>query len=569
MVPCERLDDSWQVVVCDDSGNITGAGVLLGDKWVLTCAHLAGDVGARLKVQSVLCRPRWSRHARVRPDCWVSETDTQRGDLALLELASPVKCHKGARLRRAPVRDVAVRVRGFPDRDKIGACAEGRLTGAANGGEWVEIAPRADNRGQWVTAGFSGAGVVADASGDVIGIIMAVRGANPAVVAYMTPVETIIDYLPFVRQFAVGGSTRDPIFRRHSDRLTDATASGAATPREAAVDVALRQQIGRLFTGAWSGTAVVTGGDPDAGSPWLASLVATADPAVRRRISGAAIAQAPPGAVLDVGAIDLAIDAGGCSVERIRRRIAERFQFPDGDCADLVTRLLHHQPAPTLVIDRVDGAKDAAGLMASLVKPLAAAARRRGLRIVLGFAVAPPAGLRHEISLGPEPVTGTAGGPATADEVRRLITDLAYAEEELATLYAHVSDLVPAALVPRPGIAPWLRARHAIATSGHAPGGRPTAELALIGGRAGAAKADTVHRLGELRELGRTYGDLGHALENYRLKAERLFGSEDRRLGEFYGRTLKALRAVPFDRAAARAALEAYADAIARRERAA
>jgi Trypsin-like peptidase domain len=565
MVPCERLDDSWQVVVYDGGGNITGAGVLLDEKRVLTCAHVAAGIGESLRVESVLCRPPWCRRARVLPDCWVSESDTQRGDLALLELEAPVTCHRGARLRQAPVRDVAVRARGFPG-DKIGTCAKGRLAGAAKDGEWVEIHPRAHNRGQWVTHGFSGAGVAEDASGDVIGIIMAVRETNPAVVAYMMPVETVIDYLPLVRSFAVGGSTSDPIFASHSDHLTETAASGAASPREAAAEVTLRQEIGRLFTGAWSGTAVVTGSDPDAGSPWLARLVATAVPAVRRRIPDPTIAEAPPGAVLDVGAIDLAIDADGRSVEWIRRRIAERFRFPDGDCADLVTQLLDRQPEPTLVIDRVDGAKDAAELLAGLVAPLAAQARRRGLRVVLGFAAAPPAGLRHEISLGPEPVTGTVLGPATADEVGHLITELAYAEQELMTRDAGVSARVAGAPVLQPAIAPRLRVMYAIATSGHAPGGRPTTELALIGGRAETALGDTARQLGQLSELDRSYGGLCLAFRLYRERAERFFGAEDRQFGELHGRVREALRAVPCDLVAARAALDAYVDVLDRRK---
>jgi hypothetical protein len=236
MAPCERLDDSWQVVVCDDNGTIAGAGVLLDERRVLTCAHVVMDVGAqtpgangadaRLRVASVLCQPRWSTRARVLPDCWVSEHDTQRGDLALLELDTPVTCHHGARLRQAPVRDVAIRARGFPDGDKIGTSAEGRLAGATKDGEWVEIHARASNRAQWITRGFSGAGVAEDASGDVIGIIMAVREANPAVVAYMMPVETIIDYLPRVRSFAVGGSTSDP---KRRSRTRPATLAGCAS----------------------------------------------------------------------------------------------------------------------------------------------------------------------------------------------------------------------------------------------------------------------------------------------------------------------------------------------------
>jgi Trypsin-like peptidase domain len=575
MAPCERLDDSWQVVVCDDNGNIVGAGVLLDETRVLTCAHVILEVGGGSsgsdgrwpRVESVLCQPRWSMRARVLPDCWVSEHDTQRGDLALLELEEPVSCHRGATLRRAPVRGVEVRVRGFPDGDKIGTSAEGRLAGATKDGEWVEIHPQANNRAQWVTRGFSGAGVAEDASGDVVGIIIAVRAGNPTVVAYMMPVETIIDYLPRLRPQAVGGSTSDPIFSRDSDHVTDGSTGDGVSAGEAAADLALRQEIGRLFTGVWSGTAVVTGGDPDAGSPWLVRLVATADPVVRRRIPDAAIAEAPPGVVLGVGAIDLAIDAGGRPVEWIRRRIAERFQLPDGDCADLVGRLLRHQPRPTLVIDRVDGAQDPDGLVAELVAPIAAQARRRGLRLVLGFAGGPPATLRYEVSLGPEPVTGMAREPGVNEEVWRLIAELAAAEEELATWYARVSVRVADVPAPAPGIAARLRVRYAAATGESAPGGPPTGELTLIGGRARTARADTARRVDRLRELDRDHSDLGLTLKVYLERAERCFGAEDRQLSEIYGRARETLRARPCDLAVATTAVDAYVDAVRERER--
>lgn len=577
MTPCERRDDSWQVVIHFDNGKIAGAGVLLDNKkWVLTCAHVlqAGSpltprAAAELRplVESVVCRPRWSTPARVLPGHWIGVHDTQRGDLALLELDTPVTCHRGAALRQAPVRGVKVRMRGFPDGDKIGTSAEGQLAGATNGGEWVEIHPRGDNRAQWVTCGFSGAGVAEDTNGEVVGIIMAVREANSSVVAYMMPVETIVDYFPMLKN-ASGGRTSDPIFSRNSDHLAVVATDSIVSPGDAAADVALRQEIGRLFTGVWSGTAVITGGDPHAGSPWLVRLVATADPGVRRRISEAAIAQAPPGVVLGVGTIDLAIDASGQSVDWIRHRIADRFQLPVGDCADLVARLLRHEPRPTLVIDRVDSARDPEGLLAALVAPLAAQARRRGLRLVLGFAaLVPPAGLRHELSLGPEPVTGTAQGPAGEEEVRRLVTDLAEAEQELATWYARVSVRVADAPVPQPGIAPWLRVRYAAATSGPASGRQPVGELALIGGRASAALADTERHVARLRELDGAYNDLAWKLKVYLERARRRFGAEDLQLSEVYGRARGALGARPCDLDAARVAVDAYLDAVSERER--
>jgi hypothetical protein len=240
---------------------------------------------------------------------------------------------------------VAVRVCGFPDGGRVGIIAAGRLVGPSYDGEWVEMHAASENRGQWVTHGYSGAGVAMEADGGVAGIVVAVRENGSSVNAWMMPVETIVSYLPSVRSYVDGGGTVDPAFERHISAWTGAVAP-EIPQHETGVGLALRQEAGRLFAGVWSGTAVITGGTADAGTLWFAPLVATADPSARPRISDAAIAVASHGAVLGIGAIDLAVDAGGSTVREIRHRIAERFGMPDDDARGLVDRLLHRQPPP-------------------------------------------------------------------------------------------------------------------------------------------------------------------------------------------------------------------------------
>lgn len=526
---------------------------------MLTCAHVVRDAGvsggspsgldARVRIESVICHPRWSVPARV-IGCWVSRRETRRGDVALLVLDEPVTGNNGARLRRAPVRGVTVRVHGFFDPGSIGALAECRLVGASYDGEWVEMHVASQHRGQWVTHGFSGGGVAEESSGDVVGIVVAVREDGSSVNAWMMPVETIVDYLPAVAPFVDGGPTND---------LTGSPDREPGTP-EAAVDVALRQEIGRLFTGVWSGCAVITGGAPDSGSSWLARLVATADPAARRRISDTAIAEAPNGAVLGVGAIDLAIDAADRSVQEIRHRIADRFGAPPGDCAELADWLLHRQPPPALVIDRVDSAAQTRELIGDLLAPLAKGARRRGVRLVLGFAERPPEGLPHEISLGPEPLTGPARGPADPHVVRRYITALADVETRVAPLHAHVSSRVTGVPGLPPCRAPRLRVRYAVSA-----GEPPTGELAVIGDRAKAALAEMERMSGQLEDLKRKFDALGATVDVYSNKAAVHFGAEDRQLSELRGRALVALRAGPCDLGAAQTLIDEYVKAVLQR----
>lgn len=552
MQGCAAEDEAWQVRVCDARGNTVGAGVLLGADVVLTCAHVvsaaageespAAGEALSVRIESVLCRPRWSVSARVIPGCWVSEHSTQRGDVALLRLGKPVTCHSGTRLRKAPVRDVEVRLHGFPfsGSDRVGVIAEGKLVGSTYDGEWVEMHPHRGDRGQWVTSGFSGAGVIESGTGYVVGILVAVREASGQVNAWMMPAATIAGYLPAVRPFVHGVDAVDEAFE-HSGEDT------AAAPPDTDVDLALRLEVRRLFGGTWSGTAVITGA---AGTPWLARLVATADPAVRQRTPDAVTS---PDAALVIGAIDLALDAQGCTVREIREHIAGRFGLPGNDSGLLVDRLVHRRPPPAMVIDRVDSAHDPRQLVSELLWPLAERARRHGVRLVLGFEGQPPGDLPHELSVGSEPVTGAASHRVGAEEVGQRVAKLARRENDLLDLYAEVSRLVADAVRPPPCIAPWLRVRVAVATA---------AELAAIDGHVGQSLARVRRASDDLGRLKREHESLREILDAYCDRAESRFGAENPKVARLRTSALEMLRGGPCGLGAARSAVDAYIDAV-------
>lgn len=551
MEGCAIDDEAWQVRVCDARGNTVGAGVLLGADIVLTCAHVveaaadedsaATGEALSVRIESVLCRPRWSASAKVIPGCWVSEHGTQRGDVALLRLGKPVTCHSGARLRKSPVRDVEVRLHGFPfsGSDRVGVIAEGKLVGSTYDGEWVEMHPHHGDRGQWVTSGFSGAGVIESGTGHVVGILVAVREASGQANAWMMPAATIAGYLPAVRPFVDGVDAVDEAF--------DHSAENTAAPPDTDVDLALRLEVRRLFGGTWSGTAVIAGA---AGTPWLARLVATADPAVRQRMPDAVTS---PDAALAIGAIDLALDAGGCTVREIREHIAGRFGLPGTDSGLLVDRLVHRRPPPAMVIDRVDSARDSRQLVSELLWPLAERARRHGVRLVLGFAGQPPGNLPYELLIGSQPVTGTASHRVGTEEVRRRVARLARKEDDLLDLHAEVSRLVAGAVRPPPCTAPWLRVRVAVAAA---------AELAAIDDHVGQSLARVGRAIDELGRLKREHERLRVILDVYWDRAESRFGAENPKLVQLHTAALEMLRAGPCDLDAARSAVDAYIDAV-------
>jgi hypothetical protein len=82
-----HAEHAWRVEV---AGCSRGAGVLLDELHVLTCAHVAGDQHRRVSVRSAVCNPEWHATARVVPGSWVYQDDNPlRGDVALLELDEP------------------------------------------------------------------------------------------------------------------------------------------------------------------------------------------------------------------------------------------------------------------------------------------------------------------------------------------------------------------------------------------------------------------------------------------------------------------------------------------------
>lgn len=111
----------------DADGTPCGAGVLLDEWHVLTCAHVVRKVGAApgegaagLRITSVACRPEWTRTARVAPKSWVHKNGTHRGDVALLRLDKPADCGTRTTLWRVLLSGGTVSVYGFATLGAVG-----------------------------------------------------------------------------------------------------------------------------------------------------------------------------------------------------------------------------------------------------------------------------------------------------------------------------------------------------------------------------------------------------------------------------------------------------------------
>ncbi len=556
-----HAEHPWRVKV---GGGRRGAGVLLDERHVLTCAHVVGDESERVTVSSAVCLPEWRIGARVVPGSWAYRgDDTRRGDVALLELDEPTPCGAHTRLWCAPLSGGRVRAHGFPRAEPYGISVDAELAGDGGRGGEFGLLNRVHADGQWIEPGYSGAGVVVldgDHAGHVIGIVVADYRNADARAAWMMPTETIRGYLP--------GHFGPYVTGQPADRLGAAVGGLPELGPGDTLRVALTRELIGLLTGGWAGTVVLPGGAAGPDTTWLVRLVRTADPATRAGTSGAEFSAAPRDTVLGLGTIDAAFDARGKTVAEVTDYLAERFGLPLDD-PRLTDRLLRREPPASLVITGVDRAQSPGALVREVLRPLAVRARSRGVRLVLGFDGPPPPTLPYEVSLDPEPLTGGApAGPAGTD-VEARVAELAAAEADAAWLSRENERRFRRPLALPRAQAPRLRVRLAVARGtgvrgtgvpgAGARGTGPDPELMAIDGAAAAALADVAAFSERSRRWSERLDDLRRTLEVNRVRAARHFGDEDSSLGDLHDRAARALWQAPIDLTAARGLVGQYA----------
>ncbi|MGC5397299.1 S1 family peptidase [Streptomyces sp. DT20] len=192
-------------------GEVCGAGVLLTQDRMLTCAHVVREADARMWVEFAENPGIPPVAARVAPDGWLPGRDgSAREDIAVLALDSPRPQAAPAPLGRRMERGGEVWIGGYSQAFDDGMWLTGRISGLH--GAWVQL--DAGRNVEVVRPGFSGAAVQTRGEGPhtdrVVGLVVSWRGDlelelpddNDLAFSYMIPVDRIADLVPLVAELS-------------------------------------------------------------------------------------------------------------------------------------------------------------------------------------------------------------------------------------------------------------------------------------------------------------------------------------------------------------------------------
>jgi hypothetical protein len=532
--------DPWRARIHSAAEEILGAGIVLDDRHVLTCAHVvpvdaAPGAGGPLLVDVIDPSGKQRRPARVARDGWVplrpNDEHAAEGDLAVLVLDEPLVGVSGAALHRSSLRPGApVRMFGYPSGSNPGTWARGELLGAV--GELHEITPR--NRST-IRRGYSGAGVV-DEQGRVIGILVSaqISADNPA---YMMPVDNILTYLPALDHgVTVTGVPRTGPGLHHG---------GEVAPQSWADVLRIYE-----FLAAQGNQLLLVIGDHGSRRADVIGLLATvSDPTSRELVLGRLGPGADLGAVPPAGSVDMAFSVAGMSTAKIAAQIAERLGLAADEPAELLEALRATNIATTVVLDAVDDAAEPEALLSTLLVPMAGLGS--GGRVVAGLRKRP------RIDVGGATLVRLAGDPPAAvpdrlDRLDELVDELRVLEADAARVARGFTDTA----LPAPR-GDKLRLRVALLRA--QPRSARTLDYLTETER---STERARHRAAEVLAKQAERRTLGGRLEAFQAMAAAHGHAEDDLLAELFDLAYSAVHRHPCDLTAARRAARDYLHAV-------
>lgn len=205
------VEEEWRIRITDADGTARGAGVLIAGRYVLTAAHVvAAALGTREDGDRPAGRVRFD--LPMRPDLgtrsaeivwWLPVRADRGGDLAGLSVVGPAPQgvgdpplgHVGS------VTGQTVRLHGYPRGGQFpdGLTARARLVGYS-ASELIQLS-RVGEGDPVAGEGYSGAGVVEESSGNILGIARAAAGTEARRVVWMCPVDKVAQRWAFLAEF--------------------------------------------------------------------------------------------------------------------------------------------------------------------------------------------------------------------------------------------------------------------------------------------------------------------------------------------------------------------------------
>ncbi|MBS2966947.1 trypsin-like peptidase domain-containing protein [Actinocrinis puniceicyclus] len=247
--------DAWRARIWSPYGEVAGAGVLISQQHVLTCAHVVNPDDeqdskivpappGQIEIDFPGLRHPVKHRAHVLEGGWFPKRG-QDADIAILRLDEPVAIPNAVLRPSAGRVGHQLSVFGYTVNNERGVRTWLRQGEApAPETDWVQL--RADSpTDKRVERGFSGAGVVDAEDGAILGIIVTFDEDERAHVSWMLPTETITRYWPLMM------NRIEIAERRFVIEPLDLTAVASCAPWPDSHEVSAVTASGRLIRRWW------------------------------------------------------------------------------------------------------------------------------------------------------------------------------------------------------------------------------------------------------------------------------------------------------------------------------
>jgi WD40 repeat protein len=389
--------------------SVAGAGVLVGPRHVVTCAHVLEkqlgrllpapglDLAARaeaVEVEFPFAGEPGAAGKRMRGTLvgWVPIAADDSGDVALLELESPVDCAPAPLASPPAMSGHRFSVHGFPQGDPAARQATGVLRGASGPeGPWVQMdAERAT--GWAIEVGFSGAPVFDHSREAVVGIVV-MRDKPHTRTGHMLPMSYLRTLWPEVRrncrwrldlETSYGAHWRPRAHGSEPDSPTDEWFFTGRTEARSVIRDWLEERAAHPIL-------LVTGGPGTGKSALLAHLLISADPLLAPTVPTSGPRPLP-------GAFDVALHLRGRTCDEVTEQLARVLGVAASEPAELLAAV-GELPRGERFCVLADAVEEAANLeearkIATLLRQLANTGRTR---VLAGVRTAPAGTSRARI----------------------------------------------------------------------------------------------------------------------------------------------------------------------------